>query len=84
MRAQKSPDYENIVSKSQTLAEHLEWQFRMDEVGIVESKIANVIIHNINDDGYLEVNFEDVIAQSGEASEGRVCYQGGLPRLVFT
>ena len=25
-----------------------------------------------------------IFGQSGEASQGRVCYQRGLPRLVFT
>ncbi len=59
------PTYENIVSKSMTLAEHLEWQLKMENLSDDEWKLAHLIIGNINDDGYLEVNFEDLIAESG-------------------
>ncbi len=58
------PNYENIVSKGQTLAEHLAWQMRMDNLTTKQEKLAELIIHNINDDGYLDGNFEDLIAQS--------------------
>jgi len=59
------PTYENIVSKSMTLAEHLEWQLKMENLSEAEWKLAHLIIGNINDDGYLEVNFEDLIAETG-------------------
>lgn len=59
------PSYENIVSKSMTLAEHLEWQLKMETLSEAEWKLADLIIGNINDDGYLEVNFEELIAESG-------------------
>jgi len=59
------PTYENIVSKSMTLAEHLEWQLKMENLSETEWKLAHLIIGNINDDGYLEVNFEDLIAETG-------------------
>jgi RNA polymerase sigma-54 factor len=57
-----APNYENMVSKSTTLAEHLEWQLRMEELSDIELKLALDIIHNINDDGYLEENFDEIIA----------------------
>lgn len=59
------PSYENIVSKGMTLAEHLEWQLKMETLTDDEWKLANLIIGNINDDGYLDVNFEEIIAESG-------------------
>lgn len=59
------PTYENIVSKSMTLAEHLEWQLKMENLSDNDWKLAHLVIGNINDDGYLEVNFEDIIAESG-------------------
>jgi RNA polymerase sigma-54 factor len=59
------PGYENIVSKSMTLAEHLEWQLKMENLSDEEWKLAHLIIGNINDDGYLDANFEDLIAESG-------------------
>jgi RNA polymerase sigma-54 factor len=58
------PNYENIVSKGQTLAEHLEWQMRMESLAAEEWKLAEDIIHNINDDGYLDGDFDDIIARS--------------------
>ena len=63
------PGYENIVSKSMTLAEHLEWQLKMETLSEDEWKIAHLIIGNINDDGYLEVGLDDLIAESGVTRE---------------
>ena len=59
------PSYENIVSKAMTLAEHLEWQLKMENLTDQEWILANLIIGNINDDGYLDASFEEIIAESG-------------------
>ena len=59
------PTYENIISKGMTLAEHLEWQLKMEELTANEWKLAQLIIGNINDDGYLEINFDELILESG-------------------
>lgn len=59
-----APNYENMVSQGQTLADHLDWQLRMSELSREEYELAELIIHNINDDGYLESPFEDIVAQS--------------------
>lgn len=59
------PTYENIVSKAMTLAEHLEWQLKMETLDEKEMMLALLIIGNINDDGYLDANFEELIAESG-------------------
>ncbi len=59
-----APNYENMVSKGKTLAEHLEWQLRMQDLSDNEWKVARAIIHNINDEGYLVENFDEIIALS--------------------
>lgn len=59
------PSYENIVSKGMTLAEHLEWQLKMENLSDEEWKLAELIIGNINDDGYLDVDFDELIMESG-------------------
>jgi RNA polymerase sigma-54 factor len=59
------PSYENIISKGMTLAEHLEWQLKMEDISADDWKLAQMIIGNINDDGYLEINFDELIEQSG-------------------
>lgn len=58
------PNYENIVSKGQTLAEHLEWQLMMEDLSEVEADFARHIIHNINDDGYLDIPFLDICKET--------------------
>jgi len=56
------PNYENIVTKGMSLTEHLEWQLRMEDLSDEDMKFALEIIHNINDDGYLSLPFEEVMA----------------------
>lgn len=58
------PNYENMVSGAQTLADHLEWQIRMDNLGQQQLSFAELIIHNINDDGYLEADFSELMSQT--------------------
>ena len=58
------PNYENIVSKGLTLAEHLEWQLMMEDLSAAESAFAKHIIHNINDDGYLDLPFLDICKET--------------------
>ncbi len=57
------PSYENMVSKSQSLQEHLEWQLRMESLSTDELNLALAYIHNIDDDGYLEVPVDEVIGK---------------------
>jgi RNA polymerase sigma-54 factor len=65
MKESSSPDdlpsYENMVSKGQNLQEHLEWQLRMENLSQEELNFALDIIGNINDEGYLEIPFEEII-----------------------
>lgn len=58
------PNYENIVSQGQSLAEHLEWQLRMEDLSEEELDFASHIIHNINDDGYLSAPFEEIVSET--------------------
>ncbi|MDA9189626.1 RNA polymerase factor sigma-54 [bacterium] len=59
------PNYENIVSKGETLAEHLEWQLRMEDFSKEELLIGEAIIHNLNGDGYLETTLEEISKELG-------------------
>ena len=63
------PNYENIVSQEATLAEHLEWQLRMENLTDEEWRVAEFFIHNINDEGYLEISVEEVCEKTGHHSE---------------
>lgn len=58
------PSYENMVSKSQSLQEHLEWQLRMENLSSEKLNLCLDIIGNIDDDGYLEVAFEEICSRN--------------------
>lgn len=60
-----TPNYENMVSKGMNLAEHLEWQLRMESLAEEEWAVAHSIIHNINDEGYLDIDFDEIISETG-------------------
>ena len=53
--------WENRVSKAESLFEHLNWQLEVSEFTNDERDIANIIIGNINEDGYLEANIDEII-----------------------
>ncbi|MEQ1723599.1 MAG: RNA polymerase factor sigma-54 [Pseudobdellovibrio sp.] len=48
-------NYENLISTTQTLHDHLYWQIKMTGFSDHEEKAADAIIGHIDDDGYLKV-----------------------------
>ncbi|MEE2742394.1 MAG: RNA polymerase factor sigma-54 [Bdellovibrionota bacterium] len=66
---EEAPNYENFVSGSQSLADHLMWQLRMENLTDEEFELSSLIIGNINDDGYLSVSFGEVVEQSNLSPE---------------
>lgn len=59
--SEEMPTYENIVSKGESLTDHLLWQLRMENLSQREMALADMVIHNLNEDGYLELSFEEII-----------------------
>jgi RNA polymerase sigma-54 factor len=55
------PSYENMISKNQSLQEHLEWQLRMESLTSEQLEFCLDIIGNIDDEGYLEISFEEIV-----------------------
>ena len=53
-----------MVSRGATLQEHLEWQLRMENLTDEEWKLARGVIHNLNDEGYLVENLEEILIES--------------------
>jgi len=56
------PALENIVSKSPSLWDHLNWQANLTFFDKRDKDIADYIIGNINEDGYLTVSVEELAA----------------------
>jgi RNA polymerase sigma-54 factor len=64
-----APSFENFVSKKMTLWDHLEWQANLAFSDPGDKEIAQYIIGNINDDGYLTTSVEDVAQATGSSLE---------------
>jgi RNA polymerase sigma-54 factor len=65
------PNIENTLSQGASLWDHLNWQANLTLFEALDRDIAERIIGNINDDGYLTSTLEE-IGQSVEASVDRV------------
>ena len=56
------PSYEAVLSKKQSLADHLLWQLRLSSLDERGQDIGAQIILNLNQDGYLVADDEDRLA----------------------
>jgi RNA polymerase sigma-54 factor len=52
-------------SRRETLAEHLHWQLQLSDLNEVERVAAEWIIGNLDDDGYLKSDVQEIARQSG-------------------
>lgn len=69
--------WENQIPNQDSLFEHLHWQLSMTDFSERQKHIASLIIGNINEDGYLEIELEEIarlldIEDSSEAGGGRM------------
>jgi RNA polymerase sigma-54 factor len=62
-------NYENMVSSTTSLADHLIWQLQMEHLSENELKISEEIIHNLNDDGHLDISLDAISASTGASFE---------------
>ena len=59
------PSFENVLTKTTSLEEHLSWQLSMISLTDEEKELGEQIIGNLSDDGYLNTNFEDLANAAG-------------------
>ncbi len=62
---------ENTLSRPQGLPEHLNWQLSMSDSPVAVREIAQYLIGNIDEDGYLRVSREEIRA-AGFTDDGNV------------
>ena len=62
---EKRPAYENTLVRVQSLTDHVVWQLRLHEMEPREEAIAATLVGNMDDDGYLQVEIEEVAFQNG-------------------
>jgi len=60
----EAPVLENIISSSLSLWDHLDWQANLTFFDQTDKKIAEHIIGNINEDGYLTATLEEICASA--------------------
>ncbi len=58
------PSFENALTKTSTLEEHLMWQLSMLSLTEQEQKLGQLVIGNLSDDGYLNTSFEELARES--------------------
>ncbi len=75
--------YEQTLTRPDTLHEHLEWQLGLSMAPEPIARVARQIIWNVNDQGYLEAEPEELAAAAGlgprEADRALVLVQGFDP-----
>jgi len=59
----EAPALENFLSRSPSLWDHLNWQADLTFFEAKDKEIAQLIIGNVNEDGYLTVPVEDIARQ---------------------
>ena len=61
-------NYENVISSTTTLYEHLTWQAGMAGFNEEEAQLASLLISYINDNGYIRVPLEEIAESEEEVS----------------
>jgi RNA polymerase sigma-54 factor len=64
-----APTFEQFLTKPQSLAEHLEWQLRIDCLEPEVCEAAECVIGNLDPDGRLTASNEEMSAQGGWPEE---------------
>ncbi|UCF31656.1 MAG: RNA polymerase factor sigma-54 [bacterium] len=62
----EKPSFEGLVSRPDTLADHLTWQLRMSKFNQDETAVGIAIIGNLDEDGYLRGNLEEILKPLGD------------------
>ena len=62
---QERPAFEAMITCPDTLQEHLLWQLQMSQLTDVEKKAGEVIIGNLDENGYLESPLDEILHPLG-------------------
>lgn len=67
--AEELPTYENTLTRSESLDEHLLWQLHLSDFSETEIEVGEEIIGNINDDGYLQSTVEEIATNTDQRTD---------------
>ncbi|MDO9515909.1 MAG: RNA polymerase factor sigma-54 [Syntrophales bacterium] len=57
-----APPFENMLTKTRSLSDHLLWQLNLSHLNEVERRVGEQIIGNLNGDGYLMATPDEIAA----------------------
>ncbi len=63
------PSWENTLTKTESLCDHLVWQLRLSDLDEREQAIGLYIIGNLDERGYVELPLEEVCRVTGATAE---------------
>ena len=63
------PSFENVLTKTTSLEDHLGWQLSMASLTDQERKLGELLVGNLSDDGYLNATLEDLARETGMEME---------------
>jgi RNA polymerase sigma-54 factor len=66
---EKRPSLESMLVRAQSLTEHLIWQLQMNPLDDEEQAVTALLIGNMDKDGYLQLQVEEIAFQSGKDFE---------------
>jgi len=67
---EERPSFENYLTKTTTLFDHLHWQLQLSNLTEEELAAGTWIIGNLDEDGYFKMSLEEVSAEVGLPVEG--------------
>lgn len=65
----EAPTYENVLRTTESLQDHLLWQFHLSSSPAEDELVFIELIGNINDDGYLQANTEEIASTCNTSPE---------------
>ncbi len=60
-----APSFDQFLSRTESLADHLEWQLNLQQMSEIVEDAAVCVIGNLNDDGRLTASDEEIAAMCG-------------------
>ncbi len=63
----EKPSFENFLAQAASLTDHLEWQLSLSSCSNEVAEAARSIIGNLNEDGYLTAQVEEIAGSGGHA-----------------
>lgn len=65
----KRPSLENTLTRASSLADHLTWQLRMGDFTSDDREVGDVLIGNVDENGYLQISIDEAAFEAGVDSE---------------